>query len=69
MSTHPSAESQQYLIYFYDLPKDVMTSVKLAEIIKEKTGISFSLPPTFKKSPEKFFDSAIVKIDTNSVEN
>ena len=40
-----------------------MTSVKLAELIKEKTGIVISLPATFKKVPEKFFESAIVKVD------
>ena len=59
-----NADQQQHLIYFYDLPKETCTSVKIAEIIKEKTGIVLNLPTTFKKNPERFFDSAIVKIDS-----
>lgn len=58
-----NADQQQQLIYFYDLPKETCTSVKIAEIIKEKTGIILNFPTTFKKNPERFFDSAIVKID------
>lgn len=37
-------ENQHNLIYFYDLPKDCVTSVMLAQIIKEKTGIDLSTP-------------------------
>lgn len=52
------------MIYFYDLPKETCTSVKIAEIVKEKTGLVLNYPTTFKRSAERFFDSAIVKVDS-----
>lgn len=62
-----NADQQQHLIYFYDLPKDTCTSVKISEIVKEKTGIVLNFPTTFKKNPERYFDTAIVKVD--NIEN
>jgi hypothetical protein len=38
-----NAENQQNLLYFYDLPKGAVTSVQLAKIIKDKTGIDLML--------------------------
>jgi RNA recognition motif-containing protein len=58
---------QQNLLYFYDLPKDKVTSVQLAKLIKDKTGIELNVPAQFKKDIGRYFDSAIVKID--KVEN
>lgn len=54
---------QQNLLYFYDLPKDRVTSVQLAKLIKEKTGIELNVPAQFKRDIGRYFDSAIVKID------
>lgn len=49
------------------MPKDTCTSVKISEIVKEKTGIVLNFPTTFKKNPERYFDTAIIKVD--NIEN
>jgi hypothetical protein len=35
---------QQNVVYFYDLPKDEYTSVKLATLIKSKSGVEVQQP-------------------------
>lgn len=58
-----NVDNQQYLLYFYELPKDTVTSVKISEIIKEKTGLVVKCPAQFKRDIARYFDSCIVKID------
>jgi len=38
-----NAQAQQ-LVYLYDLPKQEMTSVKIAEAFKEKAGVTLQDP-------------------------
>lgn len=65
------AESKQ-LIYLYDLPKNIATTVKIASIIKEKSGYDLPdvvqfretkpNPVTGLASP---FSLGIIKVDPN----
>lgn len=55
------------MIYFYDLPKGEVTSVYLANFLKQKIGLEMKMKAQFRKSLDRMFDSAIVKVD--NVEN
>jgi hypothetical protein len=52
----------QNLIYLYDLPKDELTSIKIADVFLKETGILLKDKPQIKKDPTKFFYSAMVVI-------
>ena len=41
--------SKQQLLYFYDLPVEEMTFVKLTKLIQEVTGHTITIPPQFIK--------------------
>ena len=58
-----NAQAQQ-LVYLYDLPKQEMTSVKIAEAFKEKAGVTLQDPqkPQIKKDITKHFYTAMVMI-------
>ena len=51
------------LLYLYDLPKDTITSTKIATTIKDKTGLELNEPPQIRRDPNKPFYSAILKIN------
>ena len=52
----------QQLIYLYDLPKENITSNKISQIFKEKSGVILDSRPQIKKDFTKPFYSAIVCI-------
>lgn len=54
------------ILYLYDLPKDDLTSVKICEAIKEKTGIEVSEQPQIRRDPNKEFYTAAIKIEDNT---
>jgi MinD-like ATPase involved in chromosome partitioning or flagellar assembly len=56
----------QNLLYFYEMPKDSATSIQLAQKIKEATGLDLTMPPQFKRDPNRYFYSAVVKINDNT---
>jgi polyadenylate-binding protein len=51
------------LLYLYDLPKDSITSTKIATKIKEAADYELAEPPQIRRDPNKPFYSAIVKIN------
>jgi hypothetical protein len=61
MSIQPPRIAQN-VIYFYDLPKDAYTSVKLATLIKEKSQVDIQTPQV-RRDVAKPFYTAIVKIE------
>jgi hypothetical protein len=36
---------KQYILYLYDLPKESVTSVKLAQLFKDQAGIDLDQAP------------------------
>lgn len=52
----------QNLIYLYDLPKDMISSTKLAMIFKDQAGIVLESRPQIRKDVTKPFCSGIVNI-------
>ena len=52
----------QQIIYFYDLPKEDLTSVKIVNVVKDYTGIILTDKPVIKKEHTKPFYSAMVYI-------
>lgn len=64
------------LIYLYDLPKNIVTSVKIAKIIKEVSGYDLQEPVQFRESrPNPVtgvsspFALGIIKVDANEGAN
>ena len=55
--------SSQNIIYLYDLPKKEYTSVKLAEILKNSTGVELERQPTVRRDINRPFYSAIIGIE------
>jgi len=53
------------LIYLYDLPKDKVSSTKIAEVFKEKAGVILDPKPQLKMDPTRPFYSAMVIIKDN----
>jgi len=51
------------LLYLYDLPKDTITSTKIATKIKEVADYDLPDPPQIKRDPNKPFYTAMVKIN------
>jgi hypothetical protein len=43
-------EQKPQLLYLYDLPKDRVTSVQIAKIIREKSGYDLQEPVQFRDS-------------------
>ena len=56
------SESQQNLLYLYDLPKDTVDSKKLAMIFKEQAGITLDTRPQIKRDVTRPFYTGIVLI-------
>lgn len=66
-----SAIENKQVFYLYDLPKEIVTSVKIHSIIKERCGVEFNEPVQFKDcrphpttglpSP---FQIGIIKVDS-----
>lgn len=63
-------QENKQLIYLYDLPKNLATSVRIGTIIKEKTGYELNEPVQFrdcKPNPttgiESPFKLGIIKVD------
>jgi hypothetical protein len=50
------------LLYLYDLPKDSVTSVKIANVLKLKANYESSDPIQIKRDLNKNFYSAIIKV-------
>jgi hypothetical protein len=50
------------LIYLYDLPKDKVSSTKIAEAFKEQAGVKLDPKPQIKMDPTRPFYSAMVII-------
>jgi RNA recognition motif-containing protein len=67
MSTHPSitniGHGQRKYLYVYDLPKQKTTSVKLAQIFKEKQGVQILTKPQIQRDLFKPFYQAIIPIE------
>jgi len=64
------------LLYLYDLPKNLVTSVKIASIIKQKCGYELTEPAQFRdKKPSLIngqspsYMTGIIKIDPNELQN
>jgi hypothetical protein len=64
------------LLYLYDLPKNLVTSVKIASIIKQKCGYELTEPAQFRdKKPSlineqsPLYMTGIIKIDPNELQN
>lgn len=51
------------MIYLYDLPSKQYTSVELAKVIKEKTGINLEHMPQVRRDASKPFYTAVIKVD------
>lgn len=51
------------LLYVYDLPRDGYTSVKLAQVIKEKTGYDLDRIPQVRRDLNKPFYQAVIQIN------
>jgi hypothetical protein len=54
---------KQYILYLYDLPKETVTSVKLAQLFKDQAGIELDQAPQIKRDITRPFYSAMVKIN------
>jgi polyadenylate-binding protein len=54
---------QKNILYLYDLPKDNVTSVTLAEKIKSLTKVEIQEQPQIKRDPNKPFYTAMVRIN------
>lgn len=61
-------EKQNYL-YLYDLPKESTSSVKIALIIKERTGYVLEIKPQIRRDLNRPFCTAIVNIPDNEAFN
>jgi len=57
-----STTQNQNLIYLYDLPKDCLSSKKLAQVFLSQAGIELSLQPQIKRDITRPFYTAIVSI-------
>jgi hypothetical protein len=55
-------DQQTYTVYLYDLPRHEYSSQKIAQIVKEKTGLILDQPPTIYKDVHKKFLSAFMKV-------
>ena len=60
------------VIYLYDLPKHLVTSVRIAQIIKEKSGYELQEPVQFREARANFFTGlpspfmiGFIKVDQN----
>lgn len=56
---------RQNIIYLYDLPKDSVTSIQIAEAIKKYADVTNQGPakPQIKRDNTRPFYTAMVKID------
>lgn len=54
-------QDKNNLLYLYDLP-ETATSVKIAEVLKQKCEYELPHPAQFIKDPTKPFANAIVRI-------
>ena len=50
------------ILYLYDLPKDIITSVKICKVFEE-AGITINTKPQIKNIDTRPFSTAMVKID------
>jgi hypothetical protein len=60
-----SIPERKNFLYLYDLPKDSTTSVKIANIIKEKTGYVLEIKPQIRRDINRPFCTAIINIPDN----
>ena len=66
-------DTKQQLLYLYDLPKDRVTSVQVAKVIRERTGYDLQEPVQFRDNrplPNGLpsdFQYGICKIDINNL--
>lgn len=58
----PLGDQHQNLIYMYDLPKDDISSKKLAQIFKTQAGVSMDVQPQIKRDFIRPSYSAIANI-------
>jgi hypothetical protein len=56
---------RQNIIYLYDLPKDTVTSIQIAEAFKKYADVTIQGPgkPQIKRDNTRPFYTAMVKID------
>lgn len=63
-----SQQDRANILYFYDLP-DTATSVRIAELLKNKVGFDLQTPAQFIKDITKPFANALVRIqDTGKLD-
>lgn len=58
----PLGDQHQNLIYLYDLPKDKISSKKIAEAFKTQAGVTLEVQPQVRRDITRPFYSAIVNI-------
>ena len=62
--------TDKHLLYLYDLPKESVTSIKIAELIKTQVGTENIDVPQIRRDNNKPFYAAIVKFnDDDSFKN
>jgi hypothetical protein len=54
---------RQNILYLYDLPKEVVTSVLIAEAFKKYADVILTGVPQIKRDATRPFFTAMVKID------
>lgn len=59
-------QGAQHIIYLYDLPKDKITSVKIAEAFKANADVTLTTQPQIRRDQTRPFFSAMVKIQDTS---
>lgn len=65
----PLGDQQQNLIYLYDLPKEEISSKKIAEAFKNQAQVNLDVMPQIRRDITRPFYSAIINIkDSNLFE-
>jgi hypothetical protein len=71
-SVYPHQSDNKNLIYLYDMPKGLVTSVKIHKIIKDLTGYDMQEPVQFRECKPHFLTgmqspywNGIIKVDNS----
>lgn len=57
-----SNSEKQYYLYLYDLPKETISSARIAILIKDATGYVLEIRPQIRRDINRPFATAIVNI-------
>jgi hypothetical protein len=61
------ASAQKNILFLYDLPPHQVTSVGLAELIKQQTNYNLEHAPQIRRDPNRPFWTAVIRIDDPAV--